>query len=267
MAEILVGTSGYHYHEWVGKVYPEGTKPEDYLRCYSGMFHTVELNYSFYGMPEAGQIAGMLEKGGKNMTFAVKAHKTLTHEVKADAWEGEAEKFLSAIKPLCNAGKLEAVLFQFPYSYGYTKENRVYLDRLMRRFADVPKAVEFRKSDWYCGKVLEGMKARGIPLVSLDMPDLPKLPPQMDAVTAPVSYIRLHGRNGKAWWGSEAHARYDYLYTDAEIEALAARIERVAEQARRVLVYFNNHPCGKAVENARTLERLMGKMGLTKAED
>jgi len=169
---------------------------------------------------------------------------------------------LAAIEPLRRSGRLEAVLFQFPYSFRYTPENRRYLDRLLKYFGDVPKAVEFRKADWYGDKVIEGMKSRAVPLVSLDMPNLPKLPPQSDVVTAPVAYIRLHGRNGEAWWGSDEHARYDYEYTDGELEAVAARIGRVAELAHRVLVYLNNHPFGKAVRNARTLGKMLKKIGL-----
>ena len=108
------------------------------------------------------------------------------------------------------------------------------------------------------GKVIEGMKNREIPLVSLDMPQLPKLPPAMDVVTASTAYIRLHGRNKEEWWGKDDHSRYDYLYSDSEIEAWAARIKRICEQARRVLVYFNNHPFGKAVRNAQTLAKRLG---------
>jgi len=261
-AEILIGTSGYSYHEWVGLVYLAGTKQKDYLSTYAGMFPTVELNFSYYQMPKAQNLEKMLEDGGDKLSFAIKAHRSLTHEVEPGWWEGEAETYLAAIEPMLKAGRLEAVLFQFPYSFQYNPENRRYLDGLLRYFKDVPKAVEFRKTDWYGGKVIEGMKSRGVPLVSLDMPDLPKLPPQSDVVTAPVAYIRLHGRNDKAWWGSDDHARYDYEYTDGELEAIAARIERIAEIAQRVLVYLNNHPMGKAVRNARTLEKMLKKIGL-----
>ena len=259
MAHVLIGTSGYSYHEWVGPVYPAETKQKDYLSTYAGLFPTVELNFSYYQMPKAANLAKMLKDGGENLTFAIKAHKSLTHEVRAGQWEGEAEAYLSAIEPLSKSGRLEAVLFQFPYSFRYTPENRRYLDGLLRYFNDVPKAVEFRKADWYGEKVIDGMKSRGVPLVSLDMPDLPKLPPQSDAVTAPVAYIRLHGRNGGAWWGPNEHARDDYEYTDGELGAIAARIERIAEIAQKVLVYLNNHPFGKAVRNAQTLERMLKK--------
>jgi uncharacterized protein YecE (DUF72 family) len=260
MTEILVGTSGYSYTEWVGPVYPEGTKQKDFLGIYSGLFPTVELNFAYYKMPEAKNLSKMLADGGK-LSFSIKAHRTMTHEVNPSQWEGEAKTYLTAVEPLLEAGRLEAVLFQFPYSFHYTPENRRYLDKLLAFFKGVPLAVEFRTADWCNGKVIDGMKNRGVPLVSLDMPELPKLPPAMDVVTAPLAYIRLHGRNKEAWWGRDDHARYDYLYEDGEIDAWAARIKRIAEQARRVLVYFNNHPFGKAVRNAQTLMKLLTSAG------
>ena len=255
MAEILIGTSGYSYHEWVGPVYPEGTKQKDYLTCYSGLFPTVELNFSYYRMPEAKNLSQMLADAGNTLTFSIKAHRTMTHEINPSMWQNEANIYLKAIEPLLAAGRLEAVLFQFPYSFHYEDDNRRYLDSLLKYFKEVPVAVEFRTADWCITKVFEGMKTRQIPLVSLDLPELPKLPPTMDIVTSPLAYIRLHGRNKEAWWGHD-HARYDYLYSDNEIEAIAARIKRL-ETARRVLVYFNNHPFGKAVRNAQTLKKIL----------
>lgn len=260
MSEILIGTSGYSYNEWVGTVYPEGTKQKDFLGCYSGLFPTVELNFSYYIMPKAENLAKMLIDGGDSLTFTIKAHRTLTHDVDPALWESEAKTYKNAIEPLLETGRLEAVLFQFPYSFKYEDDNRRYLDKLLKYFNDVPLAVEFRKADWYSGKVIDAMKNRNVPLVSLDMPELPKLPPTMDVVTSPVAYIRLHGRNSEAWWGKDDHARYDYLYTDGELEAWAERIRRIGEQARRVLVYFNNHPFGKAVRNAQTLEKMLSKI-------
>jgi uncharacterized protein YecE (DUF72 family) len=226
------------------------------LPYYAGLFPTVELNFTYYGMPKAENLAKMLADGGPNLTFTIKAHQSMTHKIDPLKWEEEAKIYLAAIEPMLEAKRLEAVLFQFPYSFGFTDENRRYLDKLLKTFNGVPSAVEFRKADWYNGKVIESMKSRAI---SLDMPDLPKLPPQMDVVTSPLAYIRLHGRNKEAWWGSGDHARYDYLYTDSEVEAWADRIKRITEQAQRILVYFNNHPSGKAVRNAQTLSALLLK--------
>ena len=272
MTDILIGTSGYSYTEWVGPVYPDGTKQKDFLSCYAGLFPTVELNFSYYKMPEAKSLAKMLVeseimtndqllmtngKRREKLTFSIKAHRTLTHEIDPAQWENEAKTFLTAIEPMMEAKRLEAVLFQFPYSFHYTTDNRKYLDKLLTFFKSVPVAVEFRTVDWCNQRLIDGMKERKVALVSLDMPELPRLPPTMDVVTAPLVYIRLHGRNKEAWWGKDEHARYDYLYTDDEVEAWAARIERITEQADRIVVYFNNHPFGKAARNAQTLSKLL----------
>jgi len=264
MAEILIGTSGYSYKEWVGPVYPEGTKTKDYLPMYSKLFPTVELNFSYYGMPKAENLAKMLEDGGDKLTFSIKAHKTLTHEIDPAKWEGEAATFIKAIEPMLSAGRLEAVLFEFPYSFKYSVDNRTYLDKLIKNFKDanVPIAVEFRKADWFNQKVIEGMRSRNVPLVSLDMPELPNLPPLMDIVTAPLAYIRLHGRNNEAWWGSDGHERYNFSYSDSEVQAWADRVQRISEQAQRIIIYFNNHPFGFAAKNAQTLIKLLIKLGL-----
>jgi uncharacterized protein YecE (DUF72 family) len=268
MADVLIGTCGYSYHEWVGPVYPAGTKPGGYLACYAGLFPTVELDFAFYSMPRAENLAKMLVDGGPGLSFSIKAFQELTHRVDPAKWTDVAERYLEAIGPLREpspgfpGGRLEAVLFQFPYQFGYTPENRRYLGKLLDYFQGVPCAVEFRRADWYTGRVIEGMKERKIPLVALDMPDLRGLPPQMDVVTADLAYIRLHGRNRESWWGSDAAARYDYLYADRELEAWADRLERIAEQTHRILVYFNNHPKGKAARNAQTLGRLLVELGL-----
>ncbi|MDR2402799.1 MAG: DUF72 domain-containing protein [Spirochaetaceae bacterium] len=268
MADILIGTCGYSYHEWVGPVYPAGTKPGAYLACYAGLFPTVELDFSFYAMPKAENLAKMLLDGGPRVTFSIKAFQGLTHKIDPVRWPDVAKQYLEAIAPLREplpgfpAGRLEAVLFQFPYQFGYEGENRRYLDKLLKCFEGVPAAVEFRKADWYTGRVIEGMKDRGVPLVALDMPELRGLPPLMDVVTADTAYIRLHGRNKETWWGSDGAARYDYLYGDRELEAWADRIKGIGEQARRILVYFNNHPKGKAAKNALSLEKILKKAGL-----
>jgi len=142
MAEILIGTSGYSYHEWVGPVYPEGTKQKDYLPCYAGLFPTVELNFSYYKMPEAKNLSKMLIDGGPNLTFAIKAHQTLTHKIDSNNWEENAKTYLTAIEPMLEAKRLEAVLFQFPYSFQYSDDNRRYLDKLLKYFKGVPAAAK-----------------------------------------------------------------------------------------------------------------------------
>ncbi|GHT54689.1 hypothetical protein FACS1894106_5850 [Spirochaetia bacterium] len=81
MPQILIGTCGYFYKDWVGPVYPKGARQEDYLSLYSGRFSTVELDFSYYTMPQAPQLANMIRAAGPDLTFSIKAHKTLTHTV------------------------------------------------------------------------------------------------------------------------------------------------------------------------------------------
>jgi uncharacterized protein YecE (DUF72 family) len=262
MPKILVGTCGYGYNEWVGPVYPPGTKLPDRLRLYSGLFDTVELDFAYYGIPKAQNLTKMLINGGPNLTFSIKAYKTLTHEVNPSAWQGDAKVYREAIEPLLRAGRLEAVLFQFPPTFTYEDDRRRYLGALLAYFKGVPIAVEFRTPEWYTNRVIEGMRERGVSLVSLDMPALADLPPLMDIVTAPFSYIRLHGRNGEKWHGSDVVARYDYLYKDSELDAWVDRIRRIVIQAERILIYFNNHARGQAVKNAQTLTKILEKAGL-----
>jgi uncharacterized protein YecE (DUF72 family) len=204
----------------------------------------------------------MIERAGPSFVFSIKAHETLTHRVNPGAWEGKAKTYLTALEPLLKAGKLGAVLFQFPYSFHYEPDRRRYLDKLLTYFKDVPSAVEFRNADWINTRVIEGLRKRGAALASLDMPDLKGLPPDMDVATSPLAYVRLHGRNKEAWWGSDAAARYDYRYSDKELEAWEDRIRRIVIKADRVLVYFNNHRRGQAVENAQTLAKILEKAGL-----
>jgi uncharacterized protein YecE (DUF72 family) len=262
MAKILVGTCGYGYNEWVGPVYPEGTKPAARLSLYSRLFRAVELDHTYYGMPKAANLAKMLVAGGPALTFSIKAYRTLTHEINPSLWKENAKTYREAIEPVLQAGRLEAVLFQFPPKFAYEADQRRYLDKLLAYFKGVPAAVEFRMPEWYTNRVIEGMKERGVSLVSLDMPALEDLPPLMDVVTAPFSYIRLHGRNGESWHGSDEVARYDYLYNDQELEAWADRIKRIAVQADRILVYFNNHARGQAVKNAQSLIAILDRAGL-----
>jgi uncharacterized protein YecE (DUF72 family) len=259
---ILTGTSGFSYPEWVGPVYPEGTGQGDYLRLYGARFSTVEINFSCYRMPSARQFAGMLAQGGPVLSFSVKAHEDLTHKIRP-GWEEEARGFIRALEPLGGAGRLEAVLFQFPYSFHYEPENRRFLDKVLTAFSGFPRAVEFRNARWFQDRVFEGLAKRGAVLVSLDLPELRGLPPGEDPrrpepLTGPFAYLRLHGRNAAAWWEGEGSARYNYRYSPGELEELAGRARRLSARTEKLLVYFNNHPLGYAALNAAALEELLG---------
>jgi uncharacterized protein YecE (DUF72 family) len=261
MAEILIGTCGYSYNEWVGPVYPEGTKREQFLPLYAEKFATVEIDYTYYTMPKAQNIRRMTEEAA-NLTFAVKAHQSLTHKIDGAKWKDQAKTYIQAIEPLRESERLEAVLFQFPFSFHYTEDNRRYLGKVLDEFSGIKTAVEFRNAEWLNNRLIEGLKERSAALVGLDMPELKGMPPTTDVVTSPLAYFRLHGRNRETWWGSDGAARYDYLYSDSELESTAQRIRQIVIKADRLIVYFNNHRRGQAVRNAETLQKILEKLGV-----
>ncbi|NCB01466.1 MAG: DUF72 domain-containing protein [Spirochaetia bacterium] len=257
MATILIGTSGYSYNEWVGPVYPSGTRQDQFLSLYATQFSTVELNFSYYKMPEKKQLQMMKESTPSSFGFSIKGHESLTHTIDIEKWKEDAHTFIEAIEPLVDEGRLEAILLQFPYSFHYEVNQRRYLDALLREFSPFPLAVEFRNSMWYNSRTIEALSNRNVAFTSLDLPQTKGTPPMMDVHTSPIAYVRLHGRNGDSWWGSDAASRYDYLYSTKELEAIAARIKTIGEKSKKVLVYFNNHRRGQAANGAKELMSLL----------
>jgi uncharacterized protein YecE (DUF72 family) len=258
---ILIGTSGYSYDDWVGPVYPEGTAKGDFLSLYAREFPLVELNFSYYQQPAARTLARMVEATPEGFLFTLKAHRSMTHEI-ADTWEKDIAVFRQGISPLVDAGRLAAILLQFPYSFAYTPESRKRLGELCARLEGLPLAVEFRKSDWLKEQVFDGLRDRGVALVSVDEPDLPRLLRPASTVTADFSYVRFHGRNAANWWTGDNASRYDYLYKTEELAEWVDRIKAIIARARLLMIFFNNHRRGMAVQNARQFRELLSTAGL-----
>ncbi|MBD3419115.1 MAG: DUF72 domain-containing protein [Chitinivibrionales bacterium] len=261
MSQILIGTSGYSYSDWVGPVYPPATAAKDYLKFYAQQFNMVELNFSYYRQPDQHTMERMACMTGDSFRFAVKAHKNLTHDISSNV-KSDAAVFRQGIAPLLYAAKLGAVLLQFPYSFHYTPPARRYLANLCGYLEGLPLAVEFRNSEWQKEAVVEGLRKRGVALVNVDEPDLPGLIKPAAEVTAPRSYVRFHGRNKANWWQGDNASRYDYTYTDDQLEEWAPRLGAMAGASQIVLVAFNNHFRGQAVRNARRLRELLEQHGI-----
>lgn len=257
MSKILIGTSGYSYNEWIGVLYPAGTRPSDFLKVYASEFDVAELNFSFYRMPEADLSRRMVLTTGPGFIFAVKAHKTLTHEFSSVTMASEVAEFTKGIDPIIEASKLGVILLQFPFSFHYNADNRAYLHKLCAQFGELPLAVEFRNRYWQRESVYDGLKRRGIAYVNVDEPCLSGLLITQDIVTSKIGYVRFHGRNEKNWWSGDNVSRYDYCYNDEELLQWIPRINSIASQASLVLVVFNNHSRGQAVENARRLKEML----------
>ena len=265
--EALIGTSGYDYPEWKGIFYPQDLKRKDFLSYYATQFNALEVNNTFYNMPTADRLLSFWERSEGKLQFSVKANRMLTHEV-GPAWELDASLFLHAVSTLANKSCLCAVLFQFPQSFHYTPENRVYLSKLIDAFGSLPVVIEFRHIEWIRESVLEGLQSRGVGLCYCDMPELKYLPNNAleervvpESVKSPSFYLRLHGRNADAWYASDnspnGSSRYTYDYTDQELSEFVPVIQNVILTGRQPIVFFNNHPNGSGARNAKRLCELL----------
>lgn len=254
--DLKIGTSGYDYPEWAGLFYPKGLGRREFLGYYSEHFGTVELNFSYYGMPKAGQLRELLGRTRRPIDFSIKAHQSLTHKIDPASWEESVGQFRRGIAPLVEAGRLVAVLLSFPYSFHYREDERRYLARLLAGLGGLPLVVEFRNAEWSNARVLEGLRERGVGLCSVDLPRLEGLPPVSDLVTSELAYVRFHGRNGAAWWAGDSASRYDYRYSKEELRSWLPRLEAMSAQAKAIRVYFNNHPQASAATNAAELRML-----------
>ncbi len=253
---ITIGTSGYSYRDWVGPVYPPGTPPERFLEHYARRFTFVELNFSYYRMPEAPTLQSMLDRTPPEFRFAIKAHRSITHTGGEPAAEALAA-YHKAVAPAVAAGRITAVLAQFPYGFHYTTANRRALAAMCDRWSDLPLYVEFRNREWSRSSVYTELRRRAVGWVVPDLPQLRGLPPLQPVVTGRRAYLRLHGRNRAMWWDGDARSRYDYSYTDHELAELASVSEQLAAQSEHLFVAFNNHADGQAARDAERFAAIL----------
>ena len=293
---FLVGTSGYDYPEWIGaeRFYPPGLegRRRDFLTYYASQFPLVELNFTHYGHTSPQQLEGMLARvrpeaelfllegafrPRADFAFSLKTYRELTHDIKPD-FRTVAAKFQQDIAPLRDAGKLAAVVFQFPPSFRPGAETAKYLAQTAELFAEYPAVFEFRHQDWFNDEAAEGLRRMNVPLCWVDGPASSRLPRLFFPVTGGFAYARFHGRNEEHWWarakedgrgeGSDAHlrgdaaksARYDYSYTQPELVELAEAITKTKADDTRIL--FNNHVAAKAPANARNLAEILADLKL-----
>ncbi|MFN3653380.1 MAG: DUF72 domain-containing protein [Armatimonadota bacterium] len=254
--EIRIGTSGYSYADWKGHFYPRDIKSADMLGYYARRFHTVELNTTYYGIPQPAATEQMTRRVPAGFEFAVKAHRDMTHG--GDFRQEVFEEFRQMLAPLREAGMLGCVLAQFPWAFKQTPENRDYLKRLRDELPETPVVVELRNSEWVSEATFEQLRALGLGYCCVDEPRLKGLMPPLAAATSTVGYVRFHGRNAAKWWKHEhAWERYNYLYSAEELQEWVPKIEAVAAQTEKTYVFFNNHYEGKAGVNADQLAALM----------
>ncbi len=251
---VYVGTSGFHYKEWIGPVYPPGTKSSSMLERFSSMFHALEINSTFYRPPGSGMFDKYPDRTGGEMKIVVKLHGTFTHQ--RTAQQNDADHFDNSVKPLVDSGQFACFLAQFPQSFHNTKDARDYIEKLHGMFPDIPLVCEFRHKSWWDKEIIEFLKTMSVSMATVDGPELPNLPSAGATFSSNPAYVRLHGRNKDDWYEG-ADARYTYKYNKDELRGILKKVEKLILKSDEIFVIFNNHPLGNAPVNANEFIELL----------
>lgn len=207
---------------------------------------------------------GLAGKTSHTFRFTVKTHRSMTHDILQPDYSiqdnpGAFEQFRQGLQPLSESGKLGCVLAQFPYGFINKSENRAYLLKVIERLKNLKLVVEFRHRSWVVPEILDVLRKQGIGLCVVDEPALPKLMPWMEEATSAIGYVRFHGRNATTWFGTATAERYDYLYSDSELQELAERVRALSRRAQTLCLFFNNCHAGAAAQNARRFKELLAE--------
>jgi uncharacterized protein YecE (DUF72 family) len=253
---MRIGLAGWSYPDWKGRVYPpkppRGFDPLEYL---AGYFDTIEINSTFYRIPTVKTTRDWASRvvGNPAFKFTAKLPQVFTHTRQTSAQDEAA--FKDAMSPLLAADRLGALLLQFPYAFHQTPANRDYLNRLVERFRSYPLVVEVRHRSWDTPSTYEFLRALGVGLCNIDQPQVSYSLGLTRQVTSDIGYLRLHGRNAVTWFQDDVNrdARYDYLYSGPELEAISEVLQAIAAHARDAYLIANNHFRGQAALNALEL--------------
>ncbi len=253
--EVLVGTSGYSFPDWVGPFYPPGMKSGDFLRFYAERFPVVEVNATYYRIPPARTLEQMERKTPDGFRFVAKLHQSMTHESTRDP--EPYRQLAESLAPLKAAGKFDGLLAQFPWGFQRSPAAEAHLKLLRERFAGDPLFVEFRHRSWITPGLAAELEALDLGYCAVDEPALPGLVPPVVLRTAADGYVRFHGRNAANWWGRGGGDRYDYDYREDELKEWLKKVTDLATQARRTYLFFNNCHAGQAARNASLMQELL----------
>lgn len=295
---ILIGTSSWTDPTLVkdGNFYPpDARSAEARLKFYASRFPLVEVDSTYYYPPSEKNSVLWIERTPADFTFNIKAYSLLTNhptrpdslyaDVKAslppeqlekrnvyrdklpdEAVEEVWQRFREALMPLHSAGKLGAVLFQFPQWFVIGRKSKAYIEECASRLPDYRVAIEFRHESWMSERnreeTLSFLEERRLPFVCVDMPQgfASSVPPIAAATAEDLSMVRFHGRNAEAWTAKSetASERFRYDYSQAELGEWIPRIRELASETRETHVLMNNCYRDFAVRNASELGDLLG---------
>ena len=292
MGQIQVGTAS-----WTDKTllasgwYPQSAdNPEKRLAYYAKKFPVVEVDATYYGPPAEQTTKLWAQRTPDGFTFNIKAFSMLTgHPTKVSAiykdlrpetekknvypadlppqaYEEIWSRFLSALDPLVEAGKLGALLFQFPPWWGIRRDNKDYPREVAARCRPLRPVFEFRNASWFDGdnaeETLQVLRRYELPLVCVDMPQghRSSVPPLLEA-TADLAVVRFHGHSDK-WTSKDIHEKFGYEYSRAELGEWAPRLRALADEAATTQVFMNNCYRDYAQQNASQLIDLLSSINV-----
>jgi uncharacterized protein YecE (DUF72 family) len=289
MGDIRVGTASWTDKTLLASGWypPDATSAEERLRYYATQFSLVEVDSTYYTPPNEANSQRWVARTPEGFRFDVKAFSLLTQhptrptalykdlrpetdkknvyakdlepKVVDEVWE----RFLSALSPLHEAGKLGAVLFQFPQWFTLKRANKAYLLECKERAAPYRISVEFRSATWFRDRAateetLDFLRSYALPFVCVDMPQghASSVPPVVAATSKEMAVVRFHGHSDK-WTSRDIYERFGYSYDVKELEPWAPRLRALAEQSAETHVLLNNCYRNYAQVNARQLADLL----------
>jgi uncharacterized protein YecE (DUF72 family) len=296
---ILVGTASWSDPGFVERWYPKKMPAGERLPWYAHHFKMVEVNSTFYSVPEPRMVERWCAVTPGDFTFDVKLHQLFSfHSTPAkllppdlqrraetdargnvkstpDLQEALLKIFLHSMSIFRSAGKLGVFLLQLSPSFSPRKHELRELEPLIKMLSDYDLAIEFRNRNWVVGDQLESttnfLQNHNAIFVNVDAPasdHFMVMPSNVDEVTnLNVAYLRLHGRNANAYiTGKTVAARFDYAYSDDEITEVAERSRKLARETRELHVIFNNNNLDYAPHAALRLRRALGQIVKTPAQ-
>jgi uncharacterized protein YecE (DUF72 family) len=304
---IRIGTCSWADEALSKYFYPPRFPAKERLAYYAEQFDTVEVDSTYYRLPSESMVQGWAERTPDGFTMHVKAFGLLTrHPVKVEVLpedlrdampvdergrvdrpprelRGEVfRRFLEALEPLRAGGKLGGILFQLPPYVVFRDHSLDYLEWARAQLGGDEMLVEFRHRSWLddenVAETLSFLERIGASYVTVDAPrseSAKNLVPTVPAVTNGVAYVRFHGRNLATWnkRGGSAAERFDYLYSDEELEEWVPTLQELAGKARQAFAFFNNNsssvdpnnPLGRisqAADGAQRLRKLLDVNGI-----
>ncbi len=243
----FIGTSGYNYSHWEGVFYPKEWPKNKLLEYYSQFFNSVELNVTFYRLPNQSVFKNWQRKTPSEFKFVIKGSRFITHVKRLKEVKNSLEMFFENASYL--GEKLICVLWQLPASFKFNLERlkgfiaELKNNKLAKR---VLHSFEFRDKSWFNQKTFKVLREENINLCIADSPRWPS----QEVLTSNFLYLRFHG--GKILYGSE--------YSEEELKKWTEKTKKWLKEVDTLFVFFNNDAYGFAIKNAKRFKELLNEV-------